>query len=286
MSVKCKYCGEPKVNKSGFRKRKFGKIPRFRCPVCGKRFIIDTAFINLWFEPDVVVETMNLYVSGMSLRSISQHMKSSRGIEISHMCIYRWIRKFSPLLLSYTRTLKINGQDIHLHADETMVKIKGDWVWFWSVMSKENRFIVADIITKTRKMDECKQLFKFTRERVTGLPSSITTDGLGVYPRAIRSVFPIKSYPHVEHIVALGITKGNNLIERHFNHIKGRIKTMRGFGEISSCLDILRFINIHFNFVRKNISLDNKSPSEVAGLGSYTLKSLIEEAHDWNRRTN
>jgi transposase-like protein len=270
---------------AGYRDTMQDRKKLYRCLVCGKKFTPDSAFLGMRHSPEVINQCIDLYLSGLSLHAISQHMKRTRGIKISHMAVYRWIRKFSRLLKPYVDSFKINGQDTHLHADEMMVQLKGEWAWLWSVLSRENRFVLASRISRTRDMNDAKALFKEAKGKVKGLPMRVTTDGMMAYPRAINSAFYKNEYPRVEHYVAPGITgrQQNNLIERHHNTIRSRTKTMRGFGEMGSASDIMTMWRIYFNYLRPNMALDGKTPAESAGLGSRNLLELIGEAYEWNR---
>jgi transposase-like protein len=202
------------------------------------------------------------------------------------MSVYRWIRKYSKLVKPYVDSFKVNGQDAHLHADEMMLQMNGEWVWLWNVISQENRFVLATRLSKTRDMNDAKALFDETKSKIDGLPMKITTDGMPAYPRAISHSFYRHAYPRVEHYVAPGITNAhqNNLVERHHNTIRARVKTMRGFHEMGSAADIMNLWNVYFNYLRPNMALNGKRPSESAGLGDRSLIALIEEAYDWNNR--
>lgn len=271
---------------AGYRSTGQGKRRLYKCLVCGRKFTPDSPFLGMRNDPEIVAQCLDLYNSGLSFRSIAQHLKRTRGIKISHSSIYRWLRKYSKILKPYVDTFKVDGQDSKLGADEMMIQVSGEWMWAWHVISKEKRFILSNIVSPTRDMDTTKELFRDARRKIDGLPLQITTDGMKAYPQAIKSAFPLRRYPHVEHYVAPAIThyKQNNLIERHHGSVRARTKVMRGFGSLESALDIINLWHVHFNFLRPHMSLGGKTPAEAAGLGKHDLKSMIEEAYHGKRR--
>ena len=271
---------------AGYRKTKQGKKKLYKCMVCNKKFTPDSAYLGMRHDPEIIHQCIDMYLRGMSFRAIRDHMIDVRGIKITHMAIYRWVQKYSKIVKPYTDSFKLNGQDCYMNADETMIQIAGEWGWIWNLMIKENRFIISSRISKTREMSDAKALFKEGRNKLEGLPMKVTTDGMKAYPRAIRSAFHRNSYPRVEHYVAPSITNRhqNNLIERHHNTIKARTKTMRGFGNISSASNMMDMWHIYYNFIRPNMSLGGKTPSESAGLGKHNFKELIDDAYEWNKR--
>ena len=279
--VRCRYCGWFYNKPAGYRKTKIGRKKLYKCMNCNRKFTPDSAFIGMRNKSEIITQCLDLYISGLSLRAVSQHMKR-RGIELSHTCIYKWIRKYSKMLKRHTDNFKVDGQDTHLNADEMMVQLNGKWVWLWNIISKENRFVLASRFSRTREMGDAKALFKETKSKIYGLPMKITTDGMQAYPRAINSAFYSNTYPRVEHYIAPGITHKhqNNLVERHHNTIRQRTKTMRGFANMESASDIMDLWTVHFNYMRPNAALNGKTPSESAGLGKHNLKEMIEVAYE------
>jgi len=57
----------------------------------------------------------------------------------------------------------------------------------------------------------------------------------------------------------------NHPIERLHNTIRERTKIMRGFhGCLESAYAIMKGLEINYNFVRKHLALDGKTPAEVS----------------------
>ena len=72
----------------------------------------------------------------------------------------------------------------------------------------------------------------------------------------------------------------NNVIERFHNTVKERIKIMRGFGSKKGAINCLDGFTIHYNFIRKHMGLNGKTPAEVTGL-KYNAKNGWGDLIQW-----
>jgi len=106
----------------------------------------------MWFDPQVVTMTLDLYYKGVSLRGIQDHLNQIFNVQLnSHATILNWIKKYEGLISEYIKTLKpeLSGQ---WNADEMKVKFNGSWKWLWNVMDKETRYLLASNITEKREL--------------------------------------------------------------------------------------------------------------------------------------
>jgi transposase-like protein len=86
------------VIKKGFRKRKSGKVHRYECKECGRKFVLhESGFHKMKNKPKIITLALDLYFKGVSLRKIKDHLKQFHGVEVSHMAIYKWIEKYVNL---------------------------------------------------------------------------------------------------------------------------------------------------------------------------------------------
>ena len=107
--------------KVGYRKNKHGKVQRYKCKSCGRKFSIsEDGFRKMEYRPEIVTLALDLYFKGVSLRKIADHIRQFHGLRVSHVTIYYWIRKYVELLKEYALRLrpKTSGR---WHMDETMV---------------------------------------------------------------------------------------------------------------------------------------------------------------------
>ena len=62
-----------------------------------------SAFAGFRFPPDVIVLAVRWYLRfGLSYRDVEE-LLAERGIEVDHVTIHRWVRRFSPLLVDAAR---------------------------------------------------------------------------------------------------------------------------------------------------------------------------------------
>jgi IS6 family transposase len=63
---------------------------------------------------------------GLSYRDVEE-LLAKRGITVDHVTIYRWVQRFTPLLIDAARPCRHATGD-RWFVDETYVKIAGRWV--------------------------------------------------------------------------------------------------------------------------------------------------------------
>jgi transposase-like protein len=61
--------------------------------------------------PETVTVSLDLYFKGISMRAIVDHLKQFYSVEVSHVAIYKWIRKYVNLMKNYADQLvpKVSG---------------------------------------------------------------------------------------------------------------------------------------------------------------------------------
>lgn len=76
-SKACPKCCSTTIKKNGFRTVKNQiKRQRYICAQCRYKFTLnDSGFASMRFDPQIVTEAMNLFMSGMSYRNIARHIK-------------------------------------------------------------------------------------------------------------------------------------------------------------------------------------------------------------------
>lgn len=288
MEIKCRFCRKSEFRSHGFRKNKSGKKQVYKCLSCGRTFTQDTGFLKMRFEKEIIVKCLELFVSGMSVRKIAGYMERTEGTEVTHTTILRWKSKYGRMLKRYESGLKIEnyGKSV-IHCDETMLKVNGDYSYFWVSIDGGSRYVVSYVFSKRRGYPQAVKMFSECKSKMKRDPDIVTTDGLPTYPRAFKKIFLKRSLPRAYHMVSKGITarEDNNRVERVFGTVKDRTRTMRGgFGSLSSGSGFMNFFIPHYNFVRPHMSLDGKTPAEAAGidldLKGNKLLELIKRSAD------
>ena len=290
MEIKCRFCRGTENIGYGCRKNKNGRKRVYRCLSCGRTFTHDNGFLRMRFDKKTIVKCLELFVSGMPTRKIVGYMGRTEGVGVNHSTIIRWKRRYSKMLKEYEKTMKIEdrGESI-LHADETMVKVNGNFLYMWGSIEEETRYLLSSFVSEGRGVKDAKRMFMECKSKMHNDPKTVVTDGLGIYPRAFRKTFFKHSLPRAYHLVAKGMCAKaeNNRIERFFGNIKDRTRTTRGgFGSLNSATDFMNLFSVHYNYIRPHMGLDGKTPAEVAGvdleLNGNKLLELIERSADWH----
>jgi len=101
-------------------------------------------------------------------------------------------------------------------------------------------------------------------QRADKAPKFIVSDGMTAYPDGIERVFGADS----KNIRAYGLTDeiNTNIIERFHGTMKDRTKVLRGFKTIDTAQLILDGFLVHYNFFRPHMSLEDRTPAEVASV--------------------
>jgi len=263
----CKFCGSEEITRYGRKTKQFKQ--RYYCKACGKTFVPDTITRRMWFDPQVVTMTLDLYYKGVSLRGIQDHLNQIFGVQLnSHATILNWIRKYEKLISDYVKTMKpaLGGQ---WHVDEMKVKFGGNWKWLWNVMDKDTRYLLASNITEKREVEDARQVFALAKEIAKDQqPDRIVSDGLQAYKKAFNKEFFTLKGPRTEHIshIRLAGDMNNNVVERLHGMKRDREKVMRGLKTVET--SIMPMQDIYYNHIRPHQGLNGNTPALEAGLGA------------------
>ena len=148
----CPYCQSEEIVKRGVRHNSYGDIQRFSCKVCGKWFVINLGFEKMKASPQVITSAMQLYFSGASLRNTAKFLRL-QGVKVSHVAVYKWIKKYIGLMKQYIDKLRPQVSDTW-RADELWVKIKGDMKYLFAIMDDETRYWIAQEVAETKYKHE------------------------------------------------------------------------------------------------------------------------------------
>ena len=97
------------------------RTPRPRPPVR-----MPSGFTGFRFPPEVILLAVRWYLRyGLSYRDLEE-LLAERGIEVDHVTLYRWVQRFTPLLIDAARPTRHLAGD-RWFVDETYVKVCGVW---------------------------------------------------------------------------------------------------------------------------------------------------------------
>ena len=89
------------------------------CPV---PVVASSAFAGFRFPPDLIVLAVRWYLRfGLSYRDVEE-LLAEHGIEVVHVPVYRWVQRFTPLLVDAARPCRHAVGD-RWYVDETYIKV-------------------------------------------------------------------------------------------------------------------------------------------------------------------
>ena len=276
--IKCPICKSKELIKRGAIKTESkGDRQRYSCKKCGKRFVPVEPFFRMRNNDKMITACMDMYYSGMSFRKIQEHLEKFYPNSVNPATIYRWLLKYVPMMESFTDVQELSvgryveGDEVEYHRRKSHKRKLGvDKNWFVDIIDNSTRFVISSDYVKERNTKELSKVFRKAKKRTGEQIKIIATDGLKGYPRVLRRTFSLDKKrtknPLIIHRVIPSDSGGFNYrIERFHSTLRERTKTMRGFhGCLTSAQTILKGFEIYYNFIRRNMALNGKTPSQIA----------------------
>src|SRR4051812_8075384 len=111
-------------------------------------------------------------------------MMSERGVAVDPSTIFRWVQRFAPEIEKRIRPCQ-GPRSGSWRVDETYVRVGGRWKYLFRAVDKHGR-LIAFMLSDRRNTNAA---YRFLRKAIKVMshspPSSITTDKLASYPKAI-----------------------------------------------------------------------------------------------------
>lgn len=106
------------------------------------------SFKGRQFDKDMILQSVRWYLAySLSYRNLEE-MMAERGFHVDHSTINRWVVNYSPQLESeFHRKKKMPGDRWRM--DETYIKVKGSWVYYYRAVDKQGNTIDF-LLTKKR----------------------------------------------------------------------------------------------------------------------------------------
>ena len=109
---------------------------------------IPSGFAGFRFPPEVIVLAVRWYLRyGLSYRDLEE-LLAERGIEVDHVTLYRWVQRFTPLLIDAARPCRHLAGD-RWFVDETYVKVAGVWRYVYRAVDQHGQ--VIDVFVSRRR---------------------------------------------------------------------------------------------------------------------------------------
>jgi transposase-like protein len=157
-SISCRYCNSDKIAKKAVRRNKQNSIQRFLCKECGRRFSFNIGFERIHLTPQIVTSALQLYFTGESFRNVQKFLKL-QGVKITHVAVYKWIRRYVNLMETYLARITPNVSNVW-RTDELYLKVKDNLKYLYAVMDDDTRFWIGTAVSKHQKYCRCSTTFR------------------------------------------------------------------------------------------------------------------------------
>ena len=213
----CPSCGSAATRKDG-RDRKGQQ--RFRCGGCRHRFtaLTGTPFSGYRFPPDVIALAVRWYLRFRLSDADVTELLAERGVRADASTVYAWVHEFAPLYEDAARPFR-HAVGRAWSVDETYAAVAGAPVYVYRAIDGHGQGV--DVYVSARRAAEDAAAFFRHAITVTGVvPDEVTTDCAAAYPPALAAALP-----PVAHETGKAVQQR---IERDHQHLKGRLRPMRG----------------------------------------------------------
>jgi transposase-like protein len=210
-----------------------------------------------------VAASLTMFYEGASLNGIRRNLEQIYNDYPSDSTVYGWIVRFTKLAISEVKDYKAKVGDTWI-ADETVLKIGGENIWFWDCIDDKTRFLLSSHMSLSRGIRDARILVERAADRAGKTPKVIITDKLAAYLDGIELAFGAET-KHLP-VKKLATSGGTQLIERFHGTLKSRTKVMRGLKKRETARLIMDGWLIHYNFFRPHEALGDKAPAEKAGI--------------------
>jgi transposase-like protein len=276
----CPTCKSNKIVKHGIRRNKSGNIQRYSCKTCDKWFTFNIGFERMHATPQMITSAMQLYFSGESFRN-SRRFLELQGVKISHVAVYKWIKKYVSLMQNYVDKIKPKVGDAW-RTDELYLKIRGNTKYLYAIMDDQTRYLIAQQVADTKFAADITPMFRKAKSITGKRPNVLISDGAPNFNDAFKREFFTRRSPrskHIQHIRLQG-DHNNNKMERFNGEVRDREKVMRGLKN-SSDSKVLDGYQIYHNYIRPHEGIGNVTPAEMCGIkveGENKWKTIVENA--------
>src|SRR5882757_7851241 len=115
------------------------------------------AFAGFRFPPEVILLAVRWYLRfGLSYRDVEE-LLAERGIEVDHVTLYRWVQRFTPLLVDAARPSRHTVGD-RWFVDETYLKVAGRWCYVYRAIDQHGQ-VVEVYVSARRDARATRQFF-------------------------------------------------------------------------------------------------------------------------------
>ncbi len=197
------------------------------------------SFKGAHFPKEVMIMAIRWYLAyPLSYRYVEDFLKE-RGIPIDHATINRWVIKYAQLLEINARKFK-KPTNRSWRMDETYIKIKGKWYYYYRAVDSKNNTI--DFLLSEKRDLKGAKAFLDKAIANYGLPEKVNIDKSGANLAALEAVNSTRD--SANQIIIRQIKYLNNSIEQDHRGIKRITRPMMGFRDFDSASATLSGIEV------------------------------------------
>ena len=177
---------------------------------------LPSGFSGFRFPPEVILVAVRWYLRyGLSYRDLEE-LLAERGVEVDHVTVYRWVQRFTPLLIEAARPTRHLAGD-RWFVDETYVKVNGIWSYVYRAVDQYGR--VIDVYVSARRDISSARRFFTTALSFHGDPGEVITAGAPALANVIADLVPAALHNTGQY---------ENRVECDHGRLKARLRPMRG----------------------------------------------------------
>jgi transposase-like protein len=166
----------------------------------------------------VIVLAVGWYLRfGLSYRDVEE-LLAERGVKVDHVTVYRWVRRFAPLLADAARPCRHAVGD-RWHVDETYVNVGGRWRYVYRAVDQFGK-VIDVFVSARRDANAARRFFAGALGSTKVTPVEVVTDQAAVYPRVLDELAP-SAWHRTDRYA-------NNRVEADHGQLKRRLRPMRG----------------------------------------------------------
>src|SRR4030095_686467 len=114
---------------------------------------------------------------GRSYRDVEE-LLLERGVEVDHVTIFRWVQRFTPLLVDAARFTPHAPRDRWV-ADETYLKVNGIWRYVYRAVDQHGQ-VIDVLVSAHRDADAARRFFHRALTVLKVTPREVVTDAAPV----------------------------------------------------------------------------------------------------------
>ena len=195
------------------------------------------SFSGRHFQKEMILQSIRWYLAySLSYRDIEEIMKE-RGFDVDHSTIQRWVVHYAPQLEKAFHQKKKRPGD-RWRLDETYIKVKGQWNYFYRAVDKQGNTI--DFLLTANRDKKAALRFLIKAIERNGKPGLINIDKSGANTAAIKGY----NDDHNKRIKIRQCKYLNNIVEQDHRHVKCQCRAMLGFKNFDAAQKTLAGIEL------------------------------------------